>query len=141
MTKHLIVQCPFEAGASKRLTAHAERTSRATRAATIGALITFALFALALFFGGCATSPTALTHEASVYTVATNVVAGVATVAPFLPPPFCSIFEGLTMVSAAILAAWNAWQHSQIKTLQTDASTASVTAAIAAGTLPTGPAS
>ena len=117
-----------------------QETDRATRAATIAMLITFAVFAAAFFFGGCSTTPAALSRDQRIYQTATNVVAAVSGVGNSLPPPFCSLFEGLTALAAAGLAGWNAWQHSQIKSLQNGSSTTTATSAPAAGSPTPGPA-
>ena len=50
-----------------------QETDRATRAATIAMLITFAVFAAAFFFGGCSTTPAALSRDQRIYQTATNV--------------------------------------------------------------------
>ena len=88
------------------------------------------VLALNTLCAGCSTTPAGLATEASWYATGTNVVSHVAQLAPALPAPFGSIAEGAAAVAAALLAAWNTWQHKQIKSLQNGQGVAAVTKAV-----------
>ena len=108
--------------------------------ANLAMLCLLATFALALITQGCGTTAPQLTREQKLYSDATNVVSTFSQIGTVLPPPFCSIFEGGTALATAILAAWNAWQHKQIKALQNGGSNSALASATATGSPPQGPA-
>jgi hypothetical protein len=104
-------------------------------------IILLCLLSFCLSQQGCGTTPKALSTEQKLYQTGTNIVGQVDSISKVLPPPFCSACEAGTAIATALLAAWNAWQHGQIKALQngsgkTSPSTAPVAASPAAS--PTG---
>jgi hypothetical protein len=96
----------------------ASGASRRGKALVILALLAIVL-ALVCLAVGCSTTQSGLDREQHLYSIATNAVAAVEKrVVPALPPPVASIAEPLLALAAAGLAAWNTWQHKQIRGLQ-----------------------
>ena len=93
-------------------------TSRSHRVAIgLSALYLVAL-ALTLAHVGCATTSSGLAREQAIYKSATNAVAGVQQVAPYLPPPASNFVELALAIVSGGLAAWNGHQQLAIRKLR-----------------------
>jgi hypothetical protein len=92
-------------------------TRRHLKALVIIALLAVVL-ALICLAAGCSTTQRGLEREQHLYSMGTNAVAVLERVVPVLPAPVNSIAEPLLALATAGLAAWNTWQHRQIRTLQ-----------------------
>ena len=56
-------------------------------------------------------TPEATPHEPMLYRVGSNAVQVLAPVAPFLPPPFNALVEGVLALGGALLAFWASHIH------------------------------
>jgi hypothetical protein len=92
-------------------------TRRQVKALVIIALLAVVL-ALVCFAVGCSTTQRGLEREQHLYSMGTNAVAVLERVVPVLPAPVNSLAEPLLALATAGLAAWNTWQHRQIRSLQ-----------------------
>ena len=70
------------------------------------------------FLYGCATTPQGVAREQQVYQTATNLVAGVQAVTPYLPAPVQFPTEIALAAVTAALSAWNIHQQKAIKALK-----------------------
>jgi hypothetical protein len=82
----------------------------------MSALLNFGLGIMLL--QGCATTPKGLTREQQLYNTATNVVAAVQQVTPFLPPPVSTPVGIILGGVSAALAAWNVHQQRTLSALK-----------------------
>ncbi len=86
-----------------------------TRAFLLVAMLSLA----AALVVSCRTDRASLERYQAQYRVATNAVEQVHhAVQPYVPAPFNAASETLFGIVSAALAAWNAWQHKQIRALK-----------------------
>ena len=75
----------------------------------------------ALALSSCATSPSGVARELSVYSFATNAVATLKSVAPALPQPVGGALEGFLALASAGLALWQTHLHRAVSALRNQA--------------------
>jgi hypothetical protein len=70
-----------------------------------------------LALSSCATSPSGLARESSLFTTVTNVASGAYQLVPALPQPERAVFEFVLAAATATLAAWNTSLHRRVNLL------------------------
>ena len=68
-------------------------------------------------------TPEATPHEPMLYRVGSNAVQVLAPVAPFLPPPFNALVEGVLALGGALLAFWASHIHRTVAEIKNGAPT------------------
>ncbi len=87
-------------------------------AATAACVVFLAAVPVSISLTGCASTPQGLTREQAIYQTATNVVADINKVVPYLPVPVSSTAEIALAIAGAALAAWNTHQQVAISKLK-----------------------
>jgi hypothetical protein len=85
------------------------------------------LLLLSALLSGCATTKKGITEEQKVYSVATNVVAKVQAITPYLPAPIGTPVELALGAVSALLAGWNVHQQRTLKSLKSGAAIRQIT--------------
>ena len=66
-------------------------------------------------------TPEATQHEPALYRIGSNAVQVLAPVAPFLPPPFNALVEGVLALGGALLAFWASHIHRTVAEIKNGA--------------------